>query len=107
MVHVTQEVQKQILRLYLEQGRTQKSIADEFGIGPSVVGRIIRDYRKECQTNRTEAENLRLMEENRKLREENAELKKEADFLKKAMPIITTERAGGPGQKRKRNGSFR
>ena len=91
MVHVTQEVQKQILRLYLEQGRTQKSIADEFGIGPSVVGRIIRDYRKECQTNQTEVENLRLMEENRKLREENAELKKEADFLKKAAAFFAKE----------------
>lgn len=91
MVHLDPEIEKAIIRLHLEQGRTQKSLADEYGIGTSVVHRIIRNYRKECQDNAYEAENLRLMEENRKLREQNAELQKEADFLKKAAAFFAKE----------------
>lgn len=91
MVHVDPEIEKTIIRLHLDQGRTQKSLADEYGISLNVVHRIITNYRKECQSNAREAENLRLMEENRKLREQNAELQKEADFLKKAAAFFAKE----------------
>ena len=91
MVNVPPEIEKQIIRLHLEQGRTQISLADEFGLSNNVVHRIISNYRRECQNNAYEAENLRLMEENRKLREQNEELRKEADFLKKAAAFFAKE----------------
>ena len=84
MVHVEPEIQKQVIRLVLLEGRTYKSVAEEYGLSASIVGRIINNYRKECQYNEMEAENLKLMEETCRLRKENEELRKEADFLKKA-----------------------
>jgi transposase len=91
MIRVAPEIEKQIIRLHLEQGRTQKSLADEYGLSTNVVGRIISNYRKECRDNAKEAENLRLMEENRRLREQNAELLKETEFLKKAAAFFARE----------------
>ena len=91
MVQVDPVIEKTIIRLHLEQGRTQKSLADEYGISVNVVHRIITNYRKECRNNVYKSENLRLMEENRRLREQNAELQKEADFLKKAAAFFAKE----------------
>jgi len=91
MVLVDPEIEKTIIRLHLEQGRTQKSLADEYGLTINVVRRIITNYRKECQKNKAQNDTLKLMEENRKLREENAELRKEADFLKKAAAFFARE----------------
>lgn len=91
MVHVEPEIQDQIIHLVLVEGRTQHSVADEFGLSRYVVSRIINNYRKECQNNKAEKENLKLMEENRRLREENEELRKEADFLKKAAAFFAKE----------------
>ncbi len=91
MVHVEPAVMEQIIKLYFGDHRSQKSIADEFGLTDSVVRRIITNYRKECQENKIEAENLRILEENRKLKEQNEELLKEVDFLKKAAAFFAKE----------------
>ena len=91
MIHVDPEIQKKIIRLCLEEGRTQKSVGEEYGLSLSVISRILTNYRKECQKNSLQEENLKLMEENRRLRAEKAELEKEADFLKKAAAFFAKE----------------
>ena len=91
MVNVPENVKKQIIRLCIEQGRTMKSVADEFGLSPNVVSRIIRNYRKECHDKAAEKDNLRLMRENKILRDKNTELEKENDFLKKAAAFFAKE----------------
>lgn len=91
MVYVAPEIMDRIIKLYFEDHRSQKSLADEFGLSQNVVRRIVTNYRKECQNNKAEAENLRIMEENRKLKEQNEELMKEVDFLKKAAAFFAKE----------------
>lgn len=91
MVYVAPEIMDRIIKLHFEDRRSQKSLADEFGLTQNVVRRIVTNYRKECQTNKAEAENLRIMEENRKLKEQNEELMKEVDFLKKAAAFFAKE----------------
>ncbi len=91
MVYVEPAVMERIIKLYFGEHRSQKSIADEFGLSPNVVKRILTNYRKECQENKIEAENLKILEENRKLKEQNEELLKEVDFLKKAAAFFAKE----------------
>lgn len=91
MTQLDAEVTKRIIRLVIEDGRSQQSVADEYGLSSSVVRRVIKNYRKACQVNFDEAEKLKLMEENKRLQEENAELKKEAEFLKKAAAFFAKD----------------
>lgn len=91
MIYVEPAIMERIIKLYFSEHRSQQSIADEFGLSRDVVRRILTNYRKECQENKTEAENLRILEENRKLKEQNEELLKEVDFLKKAAAFFAKE----------------
>jgi len=84
MVKVDSEIKNEIIEKHLKYGRTQTSLASEYGLSRGVVSRIIKAYREECQRNELEASNLKMMEENRLLKAKNEELEKEVDFLKKA-----------------------
>ena len=84
MVKVDPAIKNEIIEKHLKFGRTQKSLASEYGISVNVVSRIIKNYREECQRNELEASHLKMMEENRLLKAKNEELEKEVDFLKKA-----------------------
>ena len=84
MQQYEKEFKQRIVRLHLEEGRTIRSIADEYGISHGSISNWIKFYREECQTNQETKEDYNLMTENRKLRKQLEEAKKENEFLKKA-----------------------
>ena len=81
---IPDETKQEIIRKHLEEGRTVKSLCDEYFLAHSTIERWITEYRKECQTSPELQQQADIYEENRKLRKELEELKKENEFLKKA-----------------------
>ena len=49
--HYEPEFKNRIVRLHLEDGRTLKSLADEYSISHASITNWINQYRKECQKN--------------------------------------------------------
>ncbi|MDE7308668.1 MAG: transposase [Lachnospiraceae bacterium] len=45
------EFKKKIVRLYLEEGRTIKSLNKEYQLGDGTVRKWVRAFREECETN--------------------------------------------------------
>ena len=91
MTQYTDTTRKKVVRQHIQDGRTLKSLAAEYGVSVASISNWIRAYREECQTNDEEKTQLELMEEVRKLRQEKAELEKENDFLKKAAAFFAKE----------------
>lgn len=76
------EFKKKIVQMVLEQGRTIRSINNEFNLGEGTVRSWIRQFNEECEIN-PDTQNMKdVYEENRKLRKELEEAKKEILFLK-------------------------
>ena len=44
------EFQKKIVRLHLEEGRTYKSITQEYGVSKASISKWCREFSEECQT---------------------------------------------------------
>ena len=74
------EFKKKIVQLYLEEGRTIKSLNEEYQLGDGTVCKWVRAFREECETNPDLNDTKNLYEENRKLRRELVEKKKELAF---------------------------
>lgn len=91
----TDEFKKKIVRLHEEEGRTYKSITDEYGVSKASQSKWCREFSKECQTkaeaNPEEPNEMNLMKENRRLRKELEEAQKEVAFLKKAAAFFAKE----------------
>lgn len=89
------EFKKKIVRLRLEEGRSIKSIGDEYNVSKSSITKWCREFSKECQeqaqANPESRTELELMQENRRLRKELEEQKKENLFLKKAAAFFAKE----------------
>ena len=85
------EFKKKIVQLYLEEGRTIKSLDEEYQLGDGTVRKWVRAFREECETNPDLYHTKNLYEENRKLRRELEEKKKEIAFLKKAAAFFAKE----------------
>ncbi len=85
------EFKQRIVRLHLEEGRTLKSLADEYGVSKASITIWVKAYREECQQNQVTKEDYDFMMENRKLRKQLDEMKKENDFLKKAAAFFAKE----------------
>lgn len=77
------EQKETVLRLYMEKGRTKKSLTDEYHLGQGTITYWLHQRRKECQSNPQVKEQTDVYEENKKLRRELAEKDKEIAFLKK------------------------
>lgn len=93
--HDEPEFRKKIVRLHLEEGRTYKSIMEEYGIAKSSISKWCNKFSKECQkqanTKQGEPTELDMMKENLCLRRELKEMKKENLFLKKAAAFFAKE----------------
>lgn len=89
--HYENEFKKKIVRLHLEEGRSLKSLASEYGVSHASISIWTKQFRTECQTNEEAMNDYVLMKENAKLRKELAELQKENDFLKKAAAFFAKE----------------
>lgn len=78
------ELKEKIIRLHLEQGRTVKSLTQEYHLGNGTLTYWLQEHRKECLTNVEKNNEDMKFKENYALKKENEELKKEIQFLKKA-----------------------
>ena len=87
----SKELWDEIIRLHLEEGRSYKSLQEEFGPSMRVIGDHVRKFLQDAKDNETQAELLGNMEEIRRLREELAEVQKENDFLKKLAAFYAKE----------------
>lgn len=91
MTHYEEEFKKKVVRLHLEEGRTLKSLADEYGASKAAISKWIKTYREECQTNQDSKNEYDYMKENLKLRKQLEEMDKENRFLKKATAFFAKE----------------
>ena len=48
--HYEPEFKKKIVRLHLEEGRTLKSLAAEYGVSKASISIWVNQFREECQT---------------------------------------------------------
>lgn len=91
MRHYEEELKQKIVRLHLEEGRTLKSLSEEYGVSKASISIWMRACREGCQTNQENKEEYDLMLENRRLRKELTEMQKENLFLKKAAAFFAKE----------------
>ena len=82
---------KKIVRLHLEEGRSLKGLAAEYGVSKASISIWIKQFRKECQTNEEAKADYDYMKKNLQLKKQLAELQKENDFLKKAAAFFAKE----------------
>ena len=87
----SKEVWDEVIRLHIEEGRTYKSLSEEFGMNPATISKRVVKLRNQSQKDAMKAKSLEDMEEIRRLREELAETKKENDFLKKLAAFYAKE----------------
>lgn len=85
------EFKKKIVRLNLEEGRTLRGLATEYGVSKASISIWVKQFREECQTNEEAKADYDFMKENLKLKRQLAELQKENDFLKKAAAFFAKE----------------
>ena len=81
--HYESEFKKKIVRLHLEEGRTIKCFAEEYGVSKASISIWVKQFRKECPINEEAKKDYDFMKENLRLKKELADLQKENDFLKK------------------------
>ena len=77
------EFKKKIVRLHLEEGRSLKGLAAEYGVSKASISNWTKQFREECQTNEEAQVDYDYMKENLQLKRQLAELQKENEFLKK------------------------
>ncbi len=46
------EFKKNIVRLHLEEGRSLKGLAEEYGVSKASISICTKQFREECQTNK-------------------------------------------------------
>ena len=85
------DFKRKIVRLHIEEARTIKSLAEEYGISKGIVSIWVKKYREECQIKPKIKEEYDLMMENRRLHKELQEKEKEILFLKKAAAFFAKE----------------
>ena len=85
------EFKKKIVRLFLEEGRTKKSISNEFSVSVGTISNWVKQFREECQINEKANDEYNYMKENLRLRKELEDAKKENEFLKKAAAFFVKE----------------
>ena len=89
--HYEPEFKKKIVRLHLEEGRSLKSLAAEYGVSHASISNWTAQFRTECQINEEAQTDYNYMKENLKLKKQLAELQNENDFLKKAAAFFAKE----------------
>ena len=90
MPQFTRDFKKKIVVIHLE-GRSIKSLSEEYSISKASVSNWVRDYREECRTNPESKEEYDSAKELARLKKELEEVKKENLFLKKAAAFFAKE----------------
>ena len=91
MANYDEEFKKRIVRMHPEDGRTIKSLFEEYHVSENGIGYWLKKYREECTKDPAAKEEYDLMKENLMLRKELEEAKKENEFLKKAAALFAKE----------------
>lgn len=91
MYYVDPELKQRIIKLYIQDGRTYKSLSDEYGFSRKVLSLWVKAYRESASADSLQAKQLADMEALRNLQKEVEELRKENDFLKKAAAFFAKE----------------
>ena len=86
-----EDAKQEILKKHFEEGRTLKSLSEEYGIGYHTITRWAKLYKAEMEKDAEKAKAFQAMQDNLKLKKENEELKKEVDFLKKAAAFFAKD----------------
>ena len=89
--HYEPEFKKKIVRLHLEEGRSLKSLAAEYGVSHASISNWTSQFRNDCQTTEEANADYDYMNEHLALKKQLAELQKENDFLKKAAAFFAKE----------------
>lgn len=81
------EFKRKLVRLHLEEGRSYKSLTQEYGVSISAISKWVELFSNECQEKVNDdpatLNDADLMKENLRLRKELEEDRKENLFLKK------------------------
>ena len=85
------EFKKKIVRLFLEEGRTKKSISNDFSVSVATISNWVKQFRDECQINEKANDEYNYMKENLRLRKELEDAKTENEFLTKASAFFVKE----------------
>lgn len=85
------EFRNKIIRLHLEEGRTLKSLQEEYKVNKASISNWLKDYREECQENPKMKDQQDYFNETLKLRKQLEELEKENKFFKKAAAFFAKE----------------
>ena len=83
MKHYSKELKAKVIRLHLQEGRSQKSLEEEYNIGRGAIYHWLKSYNKECQTNPEKTTEKQDYTDYFVLKKEIEELRKENAFLKK------------------------
>ena len=75
MASYDEEFKKRIVRMHLEEGRTIKSLSEEYHVSENGIGYWLKKYREECSKDPAAKEEYELMKENLKLRKELEEMR--------------------------------
>ena len=86
-----EELKTKVIRLHLQEGRSQKSLEEEYNLGRGAIYYWLKSYSKECQTNPEKAAEKQDFDDYLKLKKENEELRNENAFLKKAAAFFAKE----------------
>jgi transposase len=85
------ELKEKLIRLHLEEGRSVRSLTEEYRLGQGTLKHWLKERSKEGLTNTLIKEDNASYAENLRLRKELAELQKENAFLKKAAAFFAKE----------------
>lgn len=85
------QLKEKIIRLHLEEGRTIKSLTDEYNLGNGTLRFWLKKHREECKSNDELKQKDETYNEVKTLRKKLDELEKENRFLKKAAAFFAKE----------------
>ena len=91
MTKYSKELKEEVIRLNLKEGRSRKSLEEEYGLGRGTVKYWIKSYREECNKNPEKESENKANQEYLELKRKNEELEKENEFLKKAVAFFAKQ----------------
>ncbi len=87
----TPEFKKEIIRRYVEEDCSYRTLAAECGVSKATISKWYRKYSLECQTESDARETCDFTEERLRLRKENEEPRNDVAILKKVVTLVIQE----------------
>lgn len=84
-------LREKVIKLHLEEGRSLRSLSQEFNLGDGTAKYWVDKYRKDCKQSEEGTEQLAAQAAQKDLLKRIAELEKENLFLKKAAAFFAKE----------------